>query len=74
MTVPTGSIVGFFDERDDRDSMLIGGFYIARKGLRDLDLAVKGIKQAYGLSEQDPVKWNLRDPVCGEVISGVRQL
>jgi hypothetical protein len=30
MSVPTGSIVGFFDERDDRDSMLVGGYYITR--------------------------------------------
>ena len=64
MAAPTGSIVGFFDERDDRESMLVGGFYIARRGLRDLDLVMKEIKQAYGLSEQDPVKWNLKDPSC----------
>jgi hypothetical protein len=66
MTVPAGSIVGFFDERDDRDSMLVGGYYLTRKGLRELDLVMKDIKSAYGLSEEVPVKWNLKDPVCAE--------
>ena len=60
------SIVCFLDEHDDDKSMLVGGFYIPRSNLKDLDSLVFNIKEEFGLEHQHTVKWNLRDHACAE--------
>jgi hypothetical protein len=61
MIIPPGSIVSFFDERDDDKSMLIGGFYVPRNKLADVDRVVGKIKESWGVPQHAPVKWNLKD-------------
>ena len=64
MTLPSGALVSFSDERDDKESMLVGGIYLPRARLMALDEAVSDVKEAYDIPDNVPVKWNLRDPVC----------
>lgn len=64
MPIPTGALACFLDERDDEASMLVGGFYLPRSNLRDLDRTVSQVKERYGIPKHAPVKWNLRDQAC----------
>jgi len=64
VTIPPGGIVCFLDERDDKQSMLVGGYYIPRSALKLLDDGAAKVKSDFGISVQDPAKWNLRDPAC----------
>jgi len=63
-TRPSGGTVAFLDEQDDAEYMLVGGYYISRSRLYDLDKMMKEIKEGFGLDEGDCIKWNIRDPVC----------
>jgi hypothetical protein len=64
MSIPSGSIIGFFDERDDEVSMLVGGFYIPKLSMRVFDNTVGAVKKKYGVPLDEVVKWNLRDDAC----------
>ncbi len=46
--------------------MLVGGFYVSRRELRQVDEAVAKAKQEFNLPLHAPVKWNLKDPACAE--------
>jgi len=64
MAIPEGPLVCFLDEHDDAKSMLVGGFFLPRSRLHDLDETVHDLKEKYGVPEGQPVKWNLKDNSC----------
>ena len=66
MTIPTGGLTCFLDEHDDNKSMLVGGYYIPRRKLQDLDQKILAIKSQFDIPGRACVKWNLKDPACCE--------
>jgi len=46
--------------------MLVGGYFIPRRMLRQLDETLARIKGEFGIPQRACVKWNLRDQACEE--------
>ena len=65
-TDPKGSLVCFLDERDSPKSLVVGGFYLSKKHLADLDNYMIAVKEGFKLAPQDTIKWNLQDKACAK--------
>lgn len=63
MSIPSGPLTCFLDETSDGLGryMLLGGYFLPRTQLKDLDHALFELKNHFGLSPRDPIKWNLED-------------
>lgn len=55
------SLVCFLDDHYEEVATLIGGYVIPKAELVKLDTEIGKVKSAFGLTEIDPVKWNLAD-------------
>lgn len=64
MTIPKGSLVCFLDEHDSPESMIVGGYYVPKRFLPEIDDHMISVKKNFNLTESDPIKWNLRDNAC----------
>jgi hypothetical protein len=53
-------MVAFLTERESRDLVLVGGYYMPRRLLKDLDDAVVGVKKKLGIPPEEPVRWDPR--------------
>lgn len=57
----TKSLVCFLDEHYSEEATLIGGYIVSKLELVNLDAEIAKVKSMFGLSEIDPIKWNLLD-------------
>jgi len=55
------SSICFLDEKDLSDAMLVGGFYLPRSKLEELDEKICEIKLKHNLKLSDEIKYNLLD-------------
>lgn len=62
--IPEGSLVCFLDEHDIQNGMVVGGYYMPKKYLLDLDQFMISSKRMFGLRAEDTIKWNLKDKDC----------
>jgi len=73
MPIPEGSLACFLDERDSEKSIVVGGFFVSKKHLLELDKYIVSVKKEFDLDEGDAIKWNLKDSHCDKARKLIEQ-